>query len=105
MVDNTLYTITKFNWRSQLKYIKDRYKISNQPRGVAVREGSVYLMYSNHWKLRTPSYSSRIFNENLIDYWKPTKSPQRWALTQHSLNNIKMHTMMSAPFHHTLPAQ
>ena len=41
-----------------------------------------------------------ILNEILTDHWKLTGSPQTLPLTQHSLHNIKMHTMMSVPFYH-----
>ena len=81
-------------------------------RGVAARTGNVHLMYSNDRKLgqkggartplkKTPSCSSRtpIFNQ---DHRNPTTSPQTLPLTQHSLDIIKAHTMMSVPFHHTL---
>ena len=72
------------------------YKIPNLTHlimSAAARARNVHLMYSNDLKDAS---------ENFADHQKPTGSPQTLPLTQHSLDSIKTHTLMSVTFPNTM---
>ena len=78
-------------------------------RGVAARAGSVHLIYSVDQKLGQKGRArTRPQQHHPVPQGGPfskkfrptTRSPQTMPIVQHSLVNIKRHTMMSMTFHH-----